>query len=59
MRNLLQSKGGKQMNLHQQLLRADIQSYQKRKERAQKRIKTAQGTVDSLNIKIRAKKALL
>ena len=47
------------MNLHQQLLMADIQSYQKRKERAQKRIKTAQGTVDSLNIKIRAKKALL
>jgi len=47
------------MNLHKQLLKADIQEYQKRKERATKRRDIAQRTIDNLNRRIKAKKALL
>lgn len=59
MRNLLQSKGGKQMNLNEQFIKADIDILLERIERAKLRQKKAQSTIDTLNRRIKAKQALL
>ena len=47
------------MSLNQEFIQADIEAYQKRKERAQIRKNTAQVTIDNLNRRIKAKQALL
>ncbi len=59
MRNLLQSKGGKQMNLNKQFIKADIEYLLERIGRAKLRKKNAQTTIDTLNLRIKAKQALL
>ncbi len=59
MRNLLQSKGGKQMNLNKQFINADIEYLLERIERAKLREKKAKATIDTLNLRIKAKQALL
>ena len=59
MRNLLQSKGGKQMNLNKQYIKADIEYLLERIERAKIRQKNDQSIIDTLKLRIRAKKELL
>jgi len=61
-RNLLQSKGGKQMNniqLRNQFIKADIVMLRERLNKAQIRKDTAQANITSINRRIKAKQALL